>query len=172
MRGFRAFCDDLLQDVPIEAEVGHQPLQLVVLFPKLPQLPQFVQTKTRILLLPQIEALLADSMFTADLDHCRSCFCLPQYPQNLLFRVSSLAHPRLLLVPSRQSRRPRTLNFETDEFSGFGSQNAAIARTESKKSRSGWFVQHAYRKVSRLLKTRPNCWRKPSASSAGPPRAS
>src|SRR3569833_37970 len=107
------FCDDLLQDVPIEAEIGDQPLQLVVLFAQLTQLPQLVQTEPRILLLPEIKALLTDAVLAAYLDYSGTCFGFPQYAQNLLFRVSSLAHPDLLLVSPRQSRRPRSLNFRT-----------------------------------------------------------
>jgi hypothetical protein len=32
------FCDDLLQDVPVQTEISNQPLQLAVLLAQLPQL--------------------------------------------------------------------------------------------------------------------------------------
>jgi len=55
------FCDNLLQDMPIETEVRDQALQFAVLLAKLAQLPQLAQTQTGILPLPQIKALLADA---------------------------------------------------------------------------------------------------------------
>src|SRR5579862_2882027 len=121
MQASELFCDDLLQDVPIEAQVRDQPLQLVVLFSQLTELPQLVQTQARVLLLPEVEALLTDAMLAADLHYGRTCFSFPKHPQNLFLRVSSLTHPSLLLVSSRQPPRPRTLNFKTEEFLGFGS---------------------------------------------------
>jgi hypothetical protein len=113
MRGFRASCDDLLQDVPVQTEICDQALQLVVFVAKLSQFSQFVQAKTQILLLPETEALLADPMLAADLDHRLARFRFPQNTQNLFFRMSPLTHPDLLLVFSRQSRRPQSLNFKS-----------------------------------------------------------
>ena len=49
----------MVQDVSVQAQVRHQSLQLRVLVPQLTELPQFAQSKTGILLLPQIERLLA-----------------------------------------------------------------------------------------------------------------
>lgn len=49
------FCDDLLQDMTIQTQIGHQALQLAVLLKELAQLSQFVQAQTRILLLPQVK---------------------------------------------------------------------------------------------------------------------
>jgi hypothetical protein len=60
--------------------------------------------------------LLTDAVLAAHLYHCRFCFGSPQHPQNLLFRMSSPANINLLLVCSRQARRSRTLDFETEEF--------------------------------------------------------
>jgi hypothetical protein len=94
------FCDDLLQDVPVQTQIGHQALQLAVLITELPQLSQFVQPEPRILLLPKINALLTDAMLAANLDHGRPGFSFPKRPQNLLFSVPSLAHPDCLLVSS------------------------------------------------------------------------
>ena len=53
------FCDNLLQDMPIQTEVRDQTLQLAVFIAKLPQLPQLAKTKARIRPLPQVKALLA-----------------------------------------------------------------------------------------------------------------
>lgn len=68
----------------IQAQIGYQTLQLAVLLAKLAQLPQFVQTKPRILPFPKIETLLTDAVLTADLHDCRTRLCLAQHTQNLL----------------------------------------------------------------------------------------
>jgi hypothetical protein len=103
----------------------------VVLVSQLTELPQLVQTQARVLLLPEIEALLTDAMLAADLHYGRACFGFPQQPQNLFLCVPSLTHPGLLLVSSRQPRRPETLNFKTEEFLG----NGMIRRLNSVPSR-------------------------------------
>jgi hypothetical protein len=61
------FCDDLLQDVPVETEARYRALHLVVLFAKLTQFAQLVQAQARILLLLQVNAQLADPMLAANL---------------------------------------------------------------------------------------------------------
>jgi hypothetical protein len=58
----RAHDHDLLQDVAVQREIGHQPLQLTVLLTQLPQFPQLAQTQSGILLLPQVKRLLADRL--------------------------------------------------------------------------------------------------------------
>src|SRR5208283_5227829 len=51
------FCDELLQDVAVEAQVRHQPLQLAVL---LAELPELAELQAGVLLLPEVECLLTD----------------------------------------------------------------------------------------------------------------
>jgi hypothetical protein len=55
--------------VAVQTEVRYQALQLVVLFAKLTQFTQLVQAQARLLLLPQVKALLADPMLAANLNH-------------------------------------------------------------------------------------------------------
>jgi hypothetical protein len=95
----------------IQAQIRHQTLQLRVLLAQLPQLPQLVQPKTRVLLLPQVKRLLADPMLAADLHHHVARLRLTQYPQNLLFTVSALTHNRLSSRPSREPSQTKILNF-------------------------------------------------------------
>jgi len=63
------FSDDLLEDVPIEREVRHQLLQFAVFVAQRPQLAHLLQPHAGELLLPPIEALLADAEPAADLGH-------------------------------------------------------------------------------------------------------
>src|ERR1700704_1693585 len=105
------FCDDLLKDVPVQAQIRHQALQLRVLIAQLPQLAQLLQSQPRILLLPQVKRLLADPMLAADLDYRVPRLRLPQHPQNLLFAVSSLRHLQALLSCPENHAWLRSLNF-------------------------------------------------------------
>src|SRR3954470_19321351 len=61
-------------------------------------------------------------MLAADFNHCLARLCLPKHPQNLLFAMTFLRHLPALLFLSREPRRPRTLNLQTEEFLGFGSE--------------------------------------------------
>ncbi len=93
------FRDDLLQPMPIEREIGHQPLQLRVFFPQLSQLTQLAQSESRILSLPQVERLLTDADLPADVHHSRPALRLPQGGQNLFLGMfTSSCHRRVLLL--------------------------------------------------------------------------
>src|SRR5208337_1185791 len=73
-------------------------LELRVLLAQLPELTQFAQTQSRILLLPDVVRRLADPVLAADLGHPGAALRLPQCPQDLLLRMSLLRHLRVLLV--------------------------------------------------------------------------
>src|SRR5271167_5168245 len=73
-------------------------LELGVLLAQLPELTQFVQTQSRILLLPDVIRRLADPVLAADVGHPGAALRLPQCPQDLLLPMSLLRHLRVLLV--------------------------------------------------------------------------
>lgn len=90
------YSDDLLQHVPIERQIRHQPLQLRVLIAHLSQLSQLAQTHTGVLPLPDVTHLLADPQLPADLCDLLSAFGWPECLQNLLFCVALPRYPPLL----------------------------------------------------------------------------
>jgi len=51
-RGLTVFCDYLLKDVPVQAQVRHQALQLRAFIAQLPHFAQLLQSQPRVLLLP------------------------------------------------------------------------------------------------------------------------
>src|ERR1700742_2507282 len=55
------FCDNLLQNLPVQCQVRHQTLQTAVLIAKLTQFVKFLYAQPRKLLLPHVERRLADS---------------------------------------------------------------------------------------------------------------
>ena len=59
--------DDILQHLPVQAQVGHELLQLAVLFFKLLETPQFRDTEPDVLLLPTVERLLRNPHLSGDL---------------------------------------------------------------------------------------------------------
>ena len=89
---------DLLQDVTVQREIRDQVLEFRVLLAQLPELAQFAQPQSRILLLPNVERGFADPVFAADVAHSAAALRLAQGPQDLLFRMSLLRHLRVLLV--------------------------------------------------------------------------
>jgi hypothetical protein len=56
-----------------------------------------LRAQRRVLLLANVERPFADSMLVADIGHSRTAFSLAQRPQDLIFRMSLLGHPRVLL---------------------------------------------------------------------------
>jgi hypothetical protein len=56
---------DLLQDVTVQREIRDQVLEFRVLLAQLPELAQFAQPQSRILLLPNVERGFADPVFAA-----------------------------------------------------------------------------------------------------------
>src|SRR5581483_2054790 len=93
--GLTVFLHDLLQDVAIQREVGHQALELAVL---LAQLPRLAQPKPRVLLLPDVKPGLADPVLATDVAHLRPRFRLAQRPQNPLLTAALLRHSHALLI--------------------------------------------------------------------------
>jgi hypothetical protein len=98
--------------VPVQAQVGHQSLQLRVLVSQLTELAQFAQPESGIPLLLQIERLLADAVLATDFHHAVPRLRFPQYPQDLLFAMSSLRHLAVLLPLAENHDRPLSLNFQ------------------------------------------------------------
>jgi hypothetical protein len=101
------------------SQTANQPLQLVVLFPKLAQFTQLTQAEACILLLPQIKALLTDAMLAAHLDHRLARFRFPKNAQNLLFAVTSLAHLQVLLYFFSEPRQTRISQLQCGLVFGF-----------------------------------------------------
>ena len=115
------FCDDLLQDVAVEAQIRHQPLEFAILLAELPELPEFAQPQAGVFLLPHVERLLADGVFATHGDGRLAGLHLPEDPENLLFAASFLGHRHGLLSTIREPRDGQNRNFPVDQFSGFGS---------------------------------------------------
>ncbi len=66
-RGFTLFCDDLLQYLPVQRQIGYDPFELAVLFSKLSQFPEFLHSEPGVLLLPAIKSCLTDPKLAAQL---------------------------------------------------------------------------------------------------------
>src|SRR5437879_7848166 len=54
------FFEHLLQNVPIQGQIGHQALQACILVSQLPKLAQLAHTQVAVLLLPDVERGFAD----------------------------------------------------------------------------------------------------------------
>src|ERR1700675_4543505 len=89
------------------------------------------QTRTQSLLATgepsiDVEGRFADPVFAADVSHSGAAFRLPHCPQDLLFRMSLVRHPRVLLVLAPEDHACRfTLNLSLARFSGFGSERSS-----------------------------------------------
>src|ERR1700730_11894325 len=87
----------------VQREIRDQVLKLRVLLTQLPELAQLALAQSRILLLPNVERRFADPVLAADVGHSATAFRLAQCPQDLLFRMSLLSHPRVLLVLAQRT---------------------------------------------------------------------
>jgi hypothetical protein len=96
----RSFFDDFLEDVPIERQIGHQPLQSSVLIPQLPELTNFEEPQVAVALLPDIERRLADPHLPADVRHRLSRGGLLEGKQDLLLGEPRSLH-RFLSLPGK-----------------------------------------------------------------------
>jgi hypothetical protein len=96
----RSFFDDFLQDVPIQRQIGHQPLQSGVLVPQLPELADLKQPQVAVALLPDIERRLADTHLPAHVRHRLSGGHWLEGKQDLLHSESRSLH-RSLSLPSK-----------------------------------------------------------------------
>jgi hypothetical protein len=81
--GVTAFWHDLLQDLPIQAEICHQSLQAPVLISQLPQLSQLIDPQPGILFFPQVVGSLADPYPAANIGHLLARFSLAQNRHDL-----------------------------------------------------------------------------------------
>ena len=72
------FSHDLLQYVPVQRQVRHQPFEFAVLLAQLPQLAQLAQCQPRVLLLPDVKRGLADPVLAADVGDLLSTLRLMQ----------------------------------------------------------------------------------------------
>jgi hypothetical protein len=77
------FSHDLLQDVPVQRQVRHQPLELGLLIAQLPQLPQLAQRQSRVFLPPDVERSFADPVLAADVGDPLAALRLLKRPRNL-----------------------------------------------------------------------------------------
>src|SRR5277367_2469346 len=94
-------------------------LELGVLLAQLPELSQFAQSQSRILLLPDVVRRLADPVLAADVGHPGAALRLSQCPQDLLFSMSLLRHLRVLLVLARGPRLPLLTQLARGSLFGF-----------------------------------------------------
>lgn len=93
--GFRAFSNDLGEDVLVERQIGHQALQAGVLVTQLAQLLHLRHAHVAVTLLPDVETRLAASQPPADLRRRCPGFDLAQGVGDLLVGKSLLLHRRV-----------------------------------------------------------------------------
>src|SRR5271168_5276112 len=94
-------------------------LELGVLLAQLPELTQFAQSQSRILLLPDVVRRLADPVLAADVGHPGAALRLSQCPQDLFLRMSLVSHLRVLLVLARGPRLPLLTQLARGSLFGF-----------------------------------------------------
>src|SRR5271165_6747964 len=94
-------------------------LELGVLLAQLPELTQFAQSQSPILLLPDVVRRLADPVLTADVGHPGAALRLSQCSQDLFLRMSLLRHLRVLLVLARGPRLPLLTQLARGSLFGF-----------------------------------------------------
>src|SRR6185295_12853088 len=97
------FCEDFLEDVLIERQVGHQLLQTVVLFFQLLEPTEFAHAHPTVLLLPIVEGRFADAHLPAYIRHLLSSFHTLQRVDNLLIAMTLLLHGSVLSLGPHQS---------------------------------------------------------------------
>jgi hypothetical protein len=100
--GLNLFSDNLLKDVAIERQVGHDLFQLRILVAQQSQLAELLQAEPAELLLPPVERLLADAEPATDLGDLLAAFDLVQGIDDFFVRATFAGH-RLRLL-GRRSR--------------------------------------------------------------------
>lgn len=105
------FCQDILQNMLVQAQVRDELLQFAVLVLELLDPPQLADAQPAIHLLPAVECLLLHAHPADDLRHRRARLCLLQRKRNLLFRVPRLLH---VLAPCAQASKGRKLSLSSD----------------------------------------------------------
>ena len=116
--------DELLYPMAIERAIGHQPLQLAVVFPQLPQLPQLAQPQARIFELPRLKRRSA-------IPACRqtSATVVPPSACRKTARICSSVCPRrVLLLDLEDHVAGHFLKLSLAYFSGFGSARCVSCR--------------------------------------------
>src|SRR5262249_2895844 len=103
------FSDHLLQDLLVERQVGHQPLQPRIFLAHLPQLADFRHPEAAELLLPHVERSLPDARRRADIRHWRPGLGEAQGVGDLLFGVPRLLH-RFSFPLRGWSKRPYSIS--------------------------------------------------------------
>jgi hypothetical protein len=99
----RSFFYDYLQHVPIQRQIGDQPLQPGVLVPQLPQLAHLEQPEVAVALLPVEVRRLADPHLPAHIRDRLTGVPLLQSKQDLLLGEPGLLH-RFLSLPCKERK--------------------------------------------------------------------
>jgi len=97
--GLRFFFEHLHPDVLVERQIGHQVLQLRVLFAQLRQLPGLGAAQVRVLLFPNKKSCLADAHLPTHIRHRGAAIDLPQRAGNLPVSEPRSLHRPLLPRP-------------------------------------------------------------------------
>lgn len=129
----RTFCDHLLQHRLVQAQVGHQLLELAILFFQLTQPLELRWPKTAVLLLPVIKSSFGNPHLPADLGHRCPELGLLQRIRNLLFGKTRLLHG----MTPHPARGPscRILYLSVAQFSGSGSLGYSLANLNQANER-------------------------------------
>ena len=92
LAALRAFFDDLLKDLLVQRQIGHDAPKARVLIFKLPELAQLAHAQFAVLLLPRVVRGLRDANLAAHLHHRRAAVGHPQRIGDLLPAESGLSH--------------------------------------------------------------------------------
>lgn len=93
--GARAFCDHHLHHRPVQAQIGHDLLELAVLFLKLPQPPQLRRAHAALLLAPDVERHIADAHLASNLTDADPQHHWLQRKRDLIFSELTSLHDML-----------------------------------------------------------------------------
>lgn len=111
--GLRAFfCDDRLLYGLVQAQIGHDPLELAVFILHLTQAAKLGRTDTAITLLPDVESLLANTHLATDLLDTDTLLGLIEGKSDLFLGEFALLHemlPHIQGVPLVSSLCTRTV---------------------------------------------------------------
>ena len=104
-RASELFCKYVLQHRLVQAQVGHQSLELIVLFFELPQSAQLRWAQAAVPLASLVERRIADAQLAADLIDLRAQLHLLEGIGNLLLSDSALLHNMIPFSISEKSCR-------------------------------------------------------------------
>lgn len=100
----KARFEHLAQNLPIQHQIRHQPLQPRILVSQLPELVQLAHTEGAVLPFPRVELGFADSQLPAHIRYLRPRVRMRQCECDLLFGESRLHH-RFTFSSQRASKR-------------------------------------------------------------------